>query len=72
MIIYQWIFLFVYVTLFNILKINPTTSLREGTIAYRKLARTFHPDKFNFDRNFTEWEGSETLQHIYNAYKDIN
>lgn len=47
-----------------------TISLRKITLDYKKLAKIYHPDKFNYDRDFTEEEGNETFKHILHAYED--
>ena len=41
-------------------------------IAYRKLARKYHPDKYNKDREFSEEEERiETFKYIANAYEEL-
>ena len=39
-------------------------------VAYRKLARKYHPDKYYELCEFTE-EGIETFKKISNAYEDL-
>ena len=41
------------------LNINITTNLRDVTVSYQKLARTYHPDKHVEFCEFTEEEGIE-------------
>ena len=56
---------------YQTLGIMNTATPREITAAYRRLARTFHPDKWNKQKDFTQEEGSERFKEISNAYERI-
>ena len=57
---------------FKILNINPTSNKREVTVAFRTLAKVYHPDKF-YDsiRQFIREEGEEKFKILSNAYEDL-
>ena len=58
--------------LFDILEINSTSIEREVIVAYRKLARIYHPDKWSLcPRNFTQEEGNEKFKSNSNAYEEL-
>ena len=52
----------------NILSVPQHASLREITTAYRRLAREFHPDKWNPQKQLTKQECEERFKLISNAY----
>ena len=57
--------------LFEILQIYPTNISRDIKIAYRKLARLFHPDKWTDDKSFSKNEAEENFKELSNTYEDI-
>ena len=53
---------------FKVLVIISTSTVSEVKISFRKLARLYHPDKWNPSKQFTSEKGSEKIKHFSNAY----
>ena len=58
---------------FIILKISISSSWREIKTAYCKLARVYHPDKYdNFpEKNFSREKGNDLFKALSNAYEKL-
>ena len=56
---------------FKVFGINLTSTVSEVKTTFRRLARLYHPDKWNSSKKFTSEEGSEKFKHISNAYQSI-
>ena len=58
---------------FRILKISVSSSWREIKTAYSKLARIYHPDKYdNFpENNFSREKGNELFKALSNVYEKL-
>ena len=58
---------------FRILKISVSSSWREIKTAYRKLARFYHPDKYdNFpEKDFSREKGDDLFKALSNAYEKL-
>ena len=55
----------------KVLGINLTSTVSEVKTKFRRLARLYHPDKWNPSKKFTSKEGSERFKHFSNAYQSI-
>ena len=58
---------------FRILKISVSSSWREIKTAYRKLARVYHPDKYDNlpEKNFSREKGNDLFKALSNAYEKL-
>ena len=61
-----------FTEIFEKLNINPTTNKREVTVAFRMLARIYHPNKsYGNIKQFTGEEGEKKFKKLSNAYDDL-
>ena len=58
---------------FRILKISVSSSWIEIKTAYRKLARVYHPDKYDNlpEKNFSREKGNDLFKALSNAYEKL-
>ena len=48
-----------------------TSTVSEVKTTFRRLARLYHPDKWNPSKKFSSEEGTEKFKHVSNTYQSI-